>query len=69
MKNHKMIQLPVPEKSLSRPEEAPREEMCSYASSEELSVHTESLDKKRSIDHLPVPEKSLSRPERNPSEG
>ena len=73
-----MIQLPVPEKSMSRPEEAPREEkhsyppreeLSSYASSEELSVHIESLDKKRSIDQLPVPEKSLSRPEENPTEG
>ena len=41
-----MIHLPVPEKFPSRLEEAPREEMSSYASSEELSVHIESLDKK-----------------------
>jgi len=65
-RNHKMIHLPVPEKFPSRLEEAPREEMSFYASSEELSVHIESLDKKRSIDQIPVPEKSLSRPERNP---
>ena len=64
-----MIHLPVPEKFPSRLEEAPREEMSSYASSEELSVHNESLDKKRAIDQLPVPEKSLSRPEENPPEG
>ena len=37
--------------------------------SEELSVHNESLDKKRAIDQLPVPEKLLSRPEENPTEG
>ena len=37
--------------------------------SEELSVHNESLDKKRSIDQSPVPEKLLSRPEGNPTEG
>ena len=35
----------------------PREESSSYASSEELSVHNESLDKKRSIDQPPVSEK------------
>ena len=68
-RNHKMIHLPVPEKFPSRLEEAPREEMSSYASSEELSVHNESLDKKRSIDQPPVTEKLLSRPEGNPPEG
>ena len=62
-RNHKMIHLPVPEKFPSRLEEAPREEMSSYASSEELSVHNESLDKKRAIDQPPVPEKYMSRPE------
>ena len=59
----------------SQDDPAPREEMCSYppreesssyASSEELSVHIESLDKKRSIDQPPVTEKLLSRPEGNP---
>ena len=50
-----MIHLPVPEKFPSRLEEAPREEMSSYASSEELSVHNESLDKKRANDQPPVP--------------
>ena len=50
-RNHKMIHLPVPEKFPSRLEEAPREEMSSYASSEELSVHIKSLDKKI---HRPV---------------
>ena len=44
----------------------PREESSSYASSEELCVHIESLDKKRSIDQPPVSEKLLSRPEGNP---
>ena len=73
-KRKEMKSIPPPKKKEkeSQDDPAPREEKCSYppreesssyASSEELSVHNESLDKKRSIDQFPVPEKYMSRPE------